>query len=154
ADTVRKGLLFAGTESSVYFSLDEGDHWQSLMLNLPTTSYRDMVVKDDDLVVGTYGRGFWILDDISPLREITPTMESEPAHLFKPPAAIRVRRNVTDAPPFPPEIPHAENAPPGAILYYALGAPPTGDITLEIRDSQGKVVRHLTSAVRPASAEA
>ena len=95
------------------------------MLNLPNTSYRDMVVKDNDLVVGTYGRGFWILDDISPLRQITPSTASEPAHLFKPGDAIRVRRNVNGDTPFPPEVPHADNPPDGAIIYYYLGSRPS-----------------------------
>ncbi|HZT43296.1 MAG TPA: hypothetical protein VFA07_14090 [Chthonomonadaceae bacterium] len=150
ADTVRKGLLFAGTESGVYVSFDDGDHWQSLQLNLPNTSYRDMVVHGNDLVVGTYGRSFWVLDDISPLRQITPSIESETAHLFKPGDAIRVRRNVNGDTPFPPEVPHAKNPPVGAIVYYYLGSPPSGDITLDVRDAQGKVVRHLSSAPLPA----
>ena len=154
ADTQRKGLLFAGTESSVYVSFDDGDHWQSLMLNLPNTSYRDMVVKDNDLVVGTYGRGFWILDDISPLREITSSIASEPAHLFKPALATRVRRNVNGDTPYPPEIPHAENPLVGATVYYSLGSQPPGDITLEVRDAHGQIVRHMTSAAIPALAEA
>ena len=153
ADTKRAGLLFAGTESSVCVSFDDGDHWQSLMLNLPDTSYRDMIVKDNDLVVGTYGRGFWILDDISPLRQVTSSVASEPVHLFKAAAATRVRRNVNGGTPFPPEIPHAENAPMGAILYYYLGSPPAGDITLDVRDAHGHIVRHLSSAAVPALAE-
>lgn len=153
ADTKRAGLLYAGTESSVYFSIDDGDHWQSLMLNLPTTSYRDMVVKDNDLVVGTYGRGFWILDDVSPLRQITPSVASEQGHLFKPGDAVRVRRNVGDDTPFPPEVPHADNAPDGAIVYYYLGSKPTGDITLDVHDSRGRLVRHMSSAPIPASTD-
>jgi len=153
ADTARRGLLFAGTESSVYFSADDGDHWQSLKINLPTTSYRDMVVTGSDLVVGTFGRGFWILDDISPLRQITGSIGNETAHLFKPAAAVRVRRNVNGDTPFPPEIPHAENPPTGAILYYYLGTHPAGEITLEIHDAQGNVVRKLSSASIPAVSE-
>ncbi len=153
ADTNRAGLLFAGTESAVYVSFDDGDHWQSLALNLPCTSYRDMVVKGNDLVVGTYGRGFWILDDISPLRQITPAFASEPVHLFKTAEAIRVRRNVNGDTPFPPEIPHADNPPNGAIVYYFLGARPSGDLTLEVRDSGGHIVRRLSSAALPALAE-
>src|SRR5438445_8179477 len=88
-DTKRAGLLFAGTESSVYVSFDDGDNWQSLMLNLPTTAFRDMVIKDNDLVIGTYGRSVWILDDFSPLRQITADVAAEPAHLFKPGDAYR-----------------------------------------------------------------
>lgn len=154
ADTKKAGLLFAGTESSMYVSFNDGDDWQSLMLNLPNTSYRDMVIKDNDLVVGTYGRGFWILDDISPLREITPSVAAEPARLFKPGDAIRVRRNVNGDTPFPPEVPHAPNPPVGAIIYYYLGQAPTGEITLDVRDSGGRVVRHMSSAPVPPSTEA
>jgi hypothetical protein len=146
SDTKKQGLLFAGTESSVYVSFDDGEHWESLMLNLPNTSYRDMVIKDNDLVVGTYGRSFWILDDLSPLRQLTPAIASEPAHLFKPGDAIRVRRNVNGDTPFPPEVPHALNPPPGALLYYSLGAKPSGDIALDVLDPNGKLVRHMTSA--------
>ena len=95
----------------MYVSFDDGDHWQSLQLNLPTTSFRDVVIKDNDLVVGTYGRGIWILDDISPLRQMTAAIANEPAHLFKPGDAVRVRRNVEQDTPFPPEVPHALNPP-------------------------------------------
>jgi photosystem II stability/assembly factor-like uncharacterized protein len=146
SDTERPGLLFAGTESSVYVSFDDGDNWQSLGLNLPNTSYRDMVVKGKDLVVGTYGRGFWILDDISPLRQLSQSVASEPAHLFKPGDAIRVRRNVNGDTPFPPEVPHAQNPPDGAILYYYLGSQPSSEVTIDITDRAGNLVRHMSSA--------
>ncbi|HEX9365617.1 MAG TPA: hypothetical protein VF921_03260, partial [Vicinamibacterales bacterium] len=149
ADTKKQGLLFAGTESSMYVSFDDGEMWQSLMLNLPNTSYRDIAIHENDLVVGTYGRSFWVLDDISPLRQIGPAVASEPAHLFKPGDAIRVRRNVNGDTPFPPEVPHAKNPPPGALIYYSLGAKPSSDITLEIADAAGTVVRHLSSAPIP-----
>jgi len=149
ADTRKKGLLFAGTESSVYVSFDDGDAWQPLMLNLPNTSYRDMTIHGNDLVAGTYGRGIWVLDDISPLRQITPELASAPAYLFKPADAIRVRRNVNGDTPFPPEVPHASNPPLGAIIYYHLGVKPSGTITLEVIDASGTVVRHLSSAPIP-----
>jgi hypothetical protein len=119
------------------------------MLNLPNTSYRDMVIKDNDLVVGTYGRGFWILDDFSPLRQMTPAIASEPAHMIKAGDAIRVRRNVNGDTPFHPEVPHALNPPVGAIIYYHLAAKPTGDITLDVVDASGKTVRHMSSAPIP-----
>jgi photosystem II stability/assembly factor-like uncharacterized protein len=149
ADTQKAGLLFAGTESSVYVSFNDGDIWQPLTLNLPNTSFRDLVIHDNDLVAGTYGRGFWILDDYSPLRQITPAITSEAAHLFKPGDAIRVRRNVNGDTPFPPEVPHAPNPPLGAIIYYWIGAQPTGVVTLEVLDAAGNVVRHLSSAPIP-----
>ncbi|HEU5219777.1 MAG TPA: hypothetical protein VFU23_14050 [Gemmatimonadales bacterium] len=154
ADPKKPGLLFAGTESGVHVSFDDGDHWQPLSLNLPNTSYRDLLIKGSDLIVGTYGRGIWILDDISVLRQLGPGLESASARLFAPGPAVRVRRNVNDDTPLPPEIPHALNPPDGAILYYWLGAKPAGDITLEILDSAGRVVRHLSSAPIPPVAEA
>jgi photosystem II stability/assembly factor-like uncharacterized protein len=146
ADTKRKGLLFAGTESSMYLSFDDGDTWQSLQLNLPNTSYRDIAIHDNDLVVGTYGRSIYVLDDYSPLREMTPAIAAEPAHLFKPGDAIRVRRNVNGDTPFPPEVPHADNPPPGAILYYYLGTEPSAEVALDILDATGRPVRHYSSA--------
>ena len=152
ADTKKAGLVFAGTESSVYYSIDSGDHWQSLTLNAPNTSYRDMVVKDNDLVVGTYGRSFWILDDISPLRELTAVSDAEMAHLFKPGDAVRVRRNVNGDTPFPPEVPHAANPPVGAIIYYYLGREAL-KVSLEISDSTGRVVRHMSSDPFPPSTD-
>ena len=146
SDTKKAGLLFAGTESGMYVSFNDGDDWQSMQLNLPTTSVRDATIKGNDLVIGTYGRGIWILDDISPLRQIGPGLASETAHLFKPGNAIRVRRNVNQDTPFPPEVPHSLNAPNGVLLYYYLGAPPRGDVTLDVLDASGHLVRRLSSA--------
>jgi len=151
ADNKKDGLLYLGTESSVYVSFDDGDHWQSLRLNAPNTSYRDMVLKDNDLIVGTYGRSFWILDDLSPLRQATVNHGS--AYLFAPGDAIRVRRNVSQDTPMPPEVPHSLNAPPGALIYYYLGSKPTTEMTLDVTDSDGKPVRHYTSILPPAVKE-
>jgi photosystem II stability/assembly factor-like uncharacterized protein len=145
-DTRKAGLLFAGTESGMYVSFDDGDDWQSLSLNLPVTSYRDIAIKDNDLIVATYGRGFWVLDDYSMLRQLAPGVASEPAHLFAPGAAVRVRRNVGADTPFPPEVPHALNPPDGVVLDYWLARAPSGDVTLDVLDSSGAVVRHLSSA--------
>jgi len=148
ADPKRRGLLFAGTESAVYVSFDEGDHWQSLMLNLPTTLYRDIAIHDNDLIVGTYGRGIWVLDDFAVLRQLSAAVAAEPggAHLFKPSDAVRVRRNVMYNTPFPREVPQAPNPPDGAIIYYSLGAKPSSDITIEVLDARGSVVRRMSSA--------
>ena len=154
ADTRRQGLLFAGTASGMYVSFDDGDHWQSLQLNLPNTSYRDAVITGNDLVVGTYGRGIWILDDISPLRQMTAGITAEAVHLFKPGDAVRVHRNVNQDTPFPPEVPHALNPPDGALVYYWLGAKPAGEVTLDVLDRSGAVVRHLSSVPVPPVAEA
>ena len=145
-DPKQRGLLFAGTESGVYVSFDDGDHWQPLQQNLPNTSYRDMVVHGNALIVGTYGRGLWVLDDISPLRQMTDAIASEPVHLFTPGEATRLRRNVGNDTPFPPEVPHALNAPEGALIYYSLASEPAGEITLDVIDASGSVVRHMTSA--------
>jgi len=154
ADTRKAGLLFAGTESAMYVSFDDGDSWQSLQLNLPVTSFRDAAIAGNDLVVGTYGRGIWILDDIAPLRQMTPGLAGETVHLFKPGDAVRVRRNVNQDTPYPPEVPHALNPPDGAIIYYYLGARPAGVVTLEVLDAAGQVVRHLSSAPITPVAEA
>ena len=151
-DPKQKGLLFAGTETTVYVSFDDGDHWQSLRLNLPSTSIRDMVFHTDDhmndLVICTYGRGFWVLDDMSPLREVAAKAQaiaSAPAYLFKPGDAIRSRMNANWDQPMNPEMPHAENPPFGALLYYHLSKKPAGEIKLQIFDSAGKLVRTITS---------
>src|SRR6185503_18638102 len=126
-DPKQKGLLFAGTETTVYVSFDDGEHWQSLRLNLPSTSIRDMVVHSahnmNDIVIGTYGRGFWVLDDMSPLRDIATKgqqIASAPAYLFKPGDTIRARANANWDQPMNPEMPHAPNPPYGALLYYYL----------------------------------
>ena len=144
-DTRRAGLLFAGTESGMFVSFDDGDAWQSLQLNLPNTSYRDATIAGNDLVVGTYGRGIWILDDISPLRQMTPALADEDVHLFEPGDAVRVHRNVNQDTPFPPEVPHALNPPEGVIVYYYLKARPAGDVALDVLDAAGATVRHLSS---------
>ena len=146
-DTQKAGLLFAGTESGMFVSFDDGDHWTSLQLNMPTvSSFRDALIVGYDLVVGTYGRGIWILDDISPLRQLTPDILAERAHLFAPGGAVRVHRNVNQNTPMPPETPHALNPPEGVAVYYSLSSPPAGAVTLEVLDASGTVIRHLTSA--------
>jgi photosystem II stability/assembly factor-like uncharacterized protein len=149
-DPVRKGLLFAGTETSVWVSFDDGDHWQSLQLNLPHTSMRDLWIHDDDLIVATHGRSFWILDDISPLRQITESVSKSEAHLFKPATAYRVRRDTNTDTPIPPDEPTAQNPPDGAVADYFLAQPAAAPIMLEILDAQGKLVRKVSSADKPA----
>ncbi|MEP7345281.1 MAG: hypothetical protein ABI877_08440 [Gemmatimonadaceae bacterium] len=149
-DPKRPGLLFLGTESAMYVSFDDGDSWQSLMLNLPTTSFRDIAIKGNDLIVGTYGRGIFVLDGYAVLRQFTDGVANEDAHLFTPDGAVRVRRNVGADTPFPPEVPHALNPPDGAILYYWLASKPSGKVTLDVIDSAGAVVRHYSSdPIRP-----
>jgi photosystem II stability/assembly factor-like uncharacterized protein len=148
-DPVRKGLLFAGTETSVWVSFDDGDHWQSLQLNLPHTSMRDLWIHENDLIVGTHGRSFWILDDITPLRQLAESMATSEAYLFTPEPAYRVRRSTHSDTPIQPDEPLGENPPDGAILDYFLAQPASGPVTLEIADAQGKLVRRFSSADKP-----
>jgi photosystem II stability/assembly factor-like uncharacterized protein len=145
-DPVRKGLLFAGTERTVYFSIDDGDHWQSLRLNLPPSSIRDLVVHGDDVVVGTHGRSFWILDNITPLRQLNEQVASSDAFLFEPQLTYRVRRNNNTDTPLPPEISAGQNPPDGAMIDYWLKSPVSGEVSLEITDSSGKLVRRFSSS--------
>jgi photosystem II stability/assembly factor-like uncharacterized protein len=148
-DQLRKGLLFAGSERAVYFSLDEGEHWQSLRLNMPATSIRDLVIKDDDIVVGTHGRSFWILDNISPLRQLSANNLNEPVVLYKPQTAIRVRWNMNTDTPLPQEEPGGENPPDGAIIDYYLKENATSGVLLEIKDAKGNIVRRYGSQDKP-----
>lgn len=148
-DPKHKGLLFAGTEDAVYFSLDDGDHWQSLRLNMPATSIRDLIIKNDDLCVATHGRGFWILDDITPLRQMSEEVTSSAAFLFKPETAYRVRWNTNPDTPLPPDFPAGQNPPDGAVIDYYVGSAANAPVTLEIRDSAGKVVRRYSSEDKP-----
>ncbi len=152
-DPARKGLLFAGTETSVYVSFNEGDSWQPLQLNLPHTSMRDLVIHGDDLVAGTHGRSFWILDDITPLRQISDEVAKAPVYLFAPQEAIRWRWNRNPDTPLPPEEPAGKNPPDGAIIDYFLGNATKNVVTLEIRDEAGSMVRRYTSADAPESLE-
>jgi photosystem II stability/assembly factor-like uncharacterized protein len=150
ADPVRKGLLYAGTETGVYVSFDDGDHWQPLQLNLPTTSVRDLAVHGDDLVAATYGRALWILDDVTPLRQIDSGIAESDAHLFHPETAVRARWDVNQDTPLPPETPAGQNPPDGVILDYYLKSAPAGEIRLTIYDHSGSVVRQFSSGLAPA----
>jgi photosystem II stability/assembly factor-like uncharacterized protein len=151
-DPERKDLLFAGTERTVYVSWDDGEHWQMLQMNSPPTSIRDLVVHHDDVVIGTHGRSFWILDNISPLRQFNSEVANghEAAHLFVPQVTYRVRRNNNTDTPLPPEEPAGQNPPDGAMVDYWLKTADSAPVTLEIVDaSSGKVVRHFSSADKP-----
>ncbi len=155
-DPKQPGLLFAGTETTVYVTFDNGDHWQSLQQNLPSTSIRDLDVHTDhhqnDLVIGTYGRGFWVLDDITPLRQIAAEAQrisSSPVYFFEPEDAIRARINSNWDQPFSIEMPHAQNVQYGAILDYYLSHEPSGPIQLQVFDSHGDLVRTMSSQLPP-----
>jgi photosystem II stability/assembly factor-like uncharacterized protein len=149
-DPVDPDLLYAGTVTSVWVSFDRGDHWQSLQLNLPATVVSDLTVHDSDLAISTYGRGFWILDDVSPLRQARAALASTtPAFLFRPAPASRARWDNTQDTPLPPEMVVGENPPEGAILDYYLAAPASGTISLAISDASGGLIREYSSVAPP-----
>ncbi|HEY4933553.1 MAG TPA: hypothetical protein VII23_18465 [Terriglobales bacterium] len=143
-DTQQPGLLFAGSELGVYVSFDNGDHWQPLQMNLPAASVRDMTIHGDDLVIATHGRAFWILDNITPLRQISAQAETTKPRLYKPATAVRVDNDVFLGSPLPPEEPAAKNPPDGAMIDYYLPAR-GAEVKLEITDAAGKLVRRYTS---------
>src|SRR6266853_363091 len=144
-DPLRKGLLFAGTEGSVYVSFSDGDDWQPLQLNLPHTSMRDLVIHVDDLIAATHGRSFWILDDLTPLRQMNVEIAKDSAHLFEPQEATRFRWNRNPDTPLPPEFPAGKNPPDGAIIDYYVAAAAGKPVTLEILDDQQHLVRRYAS---------
>jgi photosystem II stability/assembly factor-like uncharacterized protein len=146
-DPQSRKLLFAGTELGIYVSFDDGDHWQSLQLNLPTVSVQDMTIHGDDLVIATHGRSFWILDDITALRQTGATTAEKGAMLFAPATAVRVDNDRFLGTPLPPEEPAAENPPDGAIVDYFLKSG-AKNVKLEILDGKGKVLRSFSSGGR------
>jgi photosystem II stability/assembly factor-like uncharacterized protein len=144
-DSKRRGLLFAGSEDQVWVSFDDGDHWESLRLNMPATSVRDLVIKDDDIAIGTHGRSFYILDDIAPLRQVTASTMTAPVTLFKPASAIRFRFSKYPDTPIPPDEPWAKNPPDGTMIDYFLSDSASREVTLEIIAADGRVVRKYSS---------
>jgi photosystem II stability/assembly factor-like uncharacterized protein len=148
-DPARKGLLYAGTETGVWVSFNDGANWQPLQLNLPTTPIHDLIIHNDDLIVATHGRSFWVLDDIGPLRQLTPAISNEPVHLFAPSTAIRTRIGHRERRRFA----IAENPPQGAILYYWLKEKPKEPVRLEVLDDQGKTLRTVSSTVKKETEE-
>jgi photosystem II stability/assembly factor-like uncharacterized protein len=144
-DPVRKGLLYACTEKGVYVSFDDGDGWRPLQLNLPVTSVRDLVVHEDDLAIATFGRSFWVLDDVTLLRQIDSEVAAANSWLFRPGVAYRVRPGNDQGTPMPMDESLAANPPDGAVVDYYLKEKSRGPVQLEILDSQGKVVRQFAS---------
>lgn len=150
-DPKQKGLLYASSETQVWVSFDDGDHWQSLKLNMPAISVRDIQLKDDstclcsDLIAATHGRGYWILDDVTPLRQAAQARAAKPAYLYRPKAAVRIRFATNDPTPWPPELPAGENPPPGAIIDYYLASNASGPVKLDILDASGRMVRSYSS---------
>ncbi|HXT73800.1 MAG TPA: glycosyl hydrolase, partial [Candidatus Angelobacter sp.] len=149
-DTVRKGLLFAGTETGVYVSFDDGARWQSLQLDLPTVPVHDLIVHGNDLIIATHGRAFWSLDNITPLREMNSEDANADTYLFKPATAYRFRGGHFR---IPGGFAAGENPPSGAVIDYSLKTEPKQPITLEIMDSSGKVVRKYKSQGEKPAAE-
>jgi hypothetical protein len=139
-DPKRQGLLFAGTERGAFISMNDGDLWQPLQLNLPVTSVRDFEIYGNDLIVGTHGRGIWVIDDISPLRQLDDAVLAADAHLFEPASVVALVPPDDNGTPFQKDEPHAENPVEGAVIYYRLKTPASGPITLEILDAGGAVV--------------
>ena len=151
-DPSRRGLLFAGTELGPFLSFDEGDHWQQLQLNLPAVAVRDFAIYGNDVIVATFGRGFWVIDDISPLRQISDAVLAADAYLFKPADAINVIQGGDDGTPLQFDEPQAANPSSGAAIDYWLKADATGPVTLEILDANGATLRTYSSAASPAPA--
>ncbi len=148
-DPKRQGLLYAATELGVYLSYDDGDHWRSLQMNLPRTSVRDIDVHGDDLVIATHGRGFWVLDDVAPLRQMHTDSPHDATRLLAPSTTIRVRPAGFTGTPLPKDEPTAENPPFGARIDYRLASVPKLPVQLNIHDANGQLVRHYSSADTP-----
>jgi hypothetical protein len=146
-DPKRRGLLYAGTEHAVYVSFDDGAHWQSLQQNLPAASMRDIVFNGDDVILGTHGRGIWILDDAAALREVTQA-SSKSAYLYSPAVAYRTRPGSDQGTPISPDETLLPNPPSGAILDYYVGSA-SGPLSLQIVDASGRVVRRWSSTDKP-----
>jgi len=150
-DPRQKGLLYAATDAQVWVSFDDGDHWSSLRLDMPAISVRDLELKDDstclcaDLIAGTHGRGYWILDDVTPLRQEDAAAAARDAYLYKPATAVRVRLAANDPTPWPPELPAGENPLPGGIIDYYLASDVSSPVTLEILDKSGTMIRSYSS---------
>lgn len=152
-DPKRKGLLYAGTETGAFVSFDDGDHWQSLQLNLPMAAVRDLTIHGDDLAAATFGRALWILDDLTPLRQAQDKITQQNAYLYTPETAIRWRWDNYQDTPLQPEIPAAPNPPVGVIVDYFLRSTPSQEITLSVFNTQGKLVRQFSSKPQPASTD-
>ena len=145
-DPKRRGLLVAGTELGVYVSFNDGDEWQSLQLNLPPTSMRDLAFHDDDLILATHGRGIWVLDDIGVLRQVGSEAMTSGAVLFKPADAIILPPGSDEGTPTQKDEPWAENPPVGAIIDYYLKSRSSGPVTIEILDAGGQTIRRYSTS--------
>jgi hypothetical protein len=150
-DPMRRGLLFAGTEQGAFISLDDGDNWQPLQLNLPLTSVRDFEIYENDLIVATHGRGFRVIDDINPLRQVTPTILAADAYLFKPTDYVNIEQGGDNGTPLQKDEPQAPNPPNGAAIDYYLRTDASGPVTIEIRGANDVVLHTFSSEETPES---
>ena len=148
-DPMRRGLLVAGTERGAYISLDDGDSWQPLQLNLPVTSVRDFEIYQNDLIVGTHGRGIWVIDDISPLRQLDDAVLASDVHLFRPTSVAAVPQPDDDGTPYQKDEPFADNPEEGVVMYYFLKSASAGPVMLEVLDSGGAVVATIPPTPKP-----
>jgi hypothetical protein len=158
-DTKQKGLLYAATELRVYVSFDDGDHWQPLQLNMPVTSVRDLIVHGDDVAVATFGRGFWVLDQMTALRQIAAKgkeIAEAGAYLFAPGDSLAIHQGSQNGTPLPHEEPQELNPPAGVVAYYWLKSAPSGPVKIDLVDESGKVAACLASdtPVKPVDKEA
>ena len=149
-DPVRRGLLYAGNDTGVFVSFNDGDSWETLQLNLPPASVTDLNVHGNDLAASTFGRALWILDDLTPIREMSAKVSDFEVYLFPPAEALRVRWDNFQDTPYPPETPAGQNPPDGAIIDYFLKSAPAGEITMTVYDNQGKQVRRFSSEAKAA----
>ena len=149
-DPVRRGLLYAGTDTGVFVSFDDGDSWETLQLNLPPASVTDLNVHGNDLAASTFGRALWIFDDLTPIREMSAKVSDSEVYLFPPAEALRVRWDNFQDTPYPPETPAGRNPPDGAIIDYFLKSSPAGEITMTVYDNQGKEVRRFSNEAKAA----
>ena len=152
-DNGRPKMLYAATETGVFVSFDEGEHWQSLQLNLPVSPVRDLALHGDDLVAATFGRALWVLDDLTPLRQFNPEVTASQVHLFPPADAVRARWDMNPDTPLPPETPAGANPPDGAIIDYFLKQPGPSTMTLAFYDPHGNLVRKFSTTPEAAPAQ-
>jgi hypothetical protein len=151
-DPMRQGMLVAGTERGAFVSFDDGDHWQPLQLNLPVTSVRDFEFYGNDLIVGTHGRGFWVIDDISPLRQVNDTVLKSDAYLFKPSDTTLYNQGGDNGTPYQKDEPQAPNPGSGVMIDYYLKNDAGGPVTIEVLNSAGAVLATFSTNAPPAGA--
>jgi hypothetical protein len=152
-DPKAQGTLFAGTERGAYISVNDGEEWLPLQLNLPVTSVRDFEIYGNDVIVGTHGRGIWVIDDVTPLRQRDNVLADEDVHLFKPATVAATAQGDDDGTPLQKDEPYADNPVEGVVLYYWLKSDVSTPVTLQIADAQGKVIATIPAKPKPGASE-